>query len=147
METDAGKLAPAKQELIRQRAVAAVRNGMTHVKAAKVFGGTRHSVDRWIKAYGTDEAAVLKTRKCGPKGERSRFQGWQAATICNHIRDRHPVQLKLPFVLWTADAVRQLSSLSCETFEDSSTVANVIPIWLGDTFKKNQSFIQRPDAW
>ena len=108
METDARKLAPATQELIRYRAVAAVRNGITHVRAAEIFGVTRHSVDRWVKAYDTGGTAALKARKRGPKGERSRLQGWQAATICNLIRDRHPEQLKLPFVLWTAEAVRQL---------------------------------------
>jgi transposase len=108
VKTDARKLAPGTQELIRRKAVGAVENGMTHVKAARVFGVTRHSVDRWIKTYRVSGADALRVQKRGPKGERSRLRGWQAAAVRSLIRDRHPEQLKLPFVLWTADAVRQL---------------------------------------
>ncbi len=46
MKTDARKLSPATQEQIRRKAVAAVEKGMARVKAAEVFGVTRHSVDR-----------------------------------------------------------------------------------------------------
>ncbi len=108
MKTDARKLSPATQEQIRRKAVAAVEKGMTRVKAAEVFGVTRHSVDRWVKAYRASGPDVLKVRKRGPKGERAKLRGWQAAAVCGLIRDRHPEQLRLPFVLWTADAVRQL---------------------------------------
>ncbi len=41
-----------------------------------------------------------------PKG--GKLLGWQAATICNLIRDRCPDQMKFPFALWTREAVGQL---------------------------------------
>lgn len=129
METDARKLTPATQEQIRRRAVAAVIHGMTHVKAAEVFGVTRHSVDRWVKAYKTAGTAALTARKRGPKGERSRLQGWQAATICNLIRDRHPEQIKLPFVLWTAEAVRQLIHRKFNIRVSARTVRRYLARW------------------
>jgi len=129
MKTDGRKLAPATQELIRQRAVTAVGNGMTHVKAAEVFGVTRHSVDRWIKAYSIAGEDALKARKRGPKGEQSRLKGWQAATICNLIRDRHPEQLKLPFVLWTAEAVRQLIHRRFKLRVSARTVRRYLVRW------------------
>lgn len=146
METDARKLAPAAQELIRQRAVRAVQNGMTHIKAAEVFGVTRHSVDRWVKAYGTKGTAALKARKRGPKGERSRLHGWQAATICNLIRDRHPEQLKLPFVLWTADAVRQLIYRMFKLRVSERTVRRYLARWGFTPQKPVRRAYERSDA-
>jgi len=108
MKTDARRLAPATQEEVRRKAVAAVEQGMTRVKAAEIFGVTRHSVDRWVKAWRVGGAEALNAHKRGPKGECARLRGWQAATVVRRITDRHPEQLKLPFVLWTADGVRQL---------------------------------------
>lgn len=146
METDGRKFAPATQELIRQRAVAAVGNGMTHVKAAEVFGVTRHSVDRWVKAYNTAGADALKAGKRGPKGEQSRLKGWQAATICNLIRDRHPEQLKLPFVLWTAEAVRQLIYRKFKLRVSTRTVRRYLVRWGFTPQKPVRRAYERDDA-
>ena len=82
--------------------------GMRQTEAAAVFDVTRQAVGKWMKAYRTGGDAALAARTRGPKAGGGKLQGWQAATICNLIRDRHPEQLKLPFYLWTSDAVRQL---------------------------------------
>ena len=108
MKTDARKLSPSTQEEIRRKAVAAVHAGMTQTKAAQVFGVAQKTIWMWLKAFCTGGPEALQARKRGPKGERTTLKGWQSAVICNIIRDRHPEQLKLPFVLWTAGAVRQL---------------------------------------
>ncbi len=50
----------------------------------------------------------MAPRKRGPKEGGNKLKGWQAAVICNVIRDRHPEQIKLPFVLWTSEAIRML---------------------------------------
>lgn len=146
MKTDARKLTPAMQELIRQRAVAAVGNGMTHVKAAEVFGVTRHSVDRWIKTYRAAGVDALKAKKRGPKGEQSRLKGWQAATICNLIRDRHPEQLKLPFVLWTAEAVQQLIHRRFKLHVSGRTVRRYLSRWGFTPQKPVRRAYERDDA-
>ena len=50
---------------------------------------------------------ALKAKKRGrPKG--GKLKGWQSAVIKNLIRDRCPDQLKMPFALWTREAVGQL---------------------------------------
>lgn len=126
---DARRLAPSTQEEIRRKAVAAVDNGMTRVKAAEVFGVTRHSVDRWVNAYRVGGADALKAHKRGPKGEQAKLKGWQAAAICNLIRDRHPEQLKLPFVLWTADAVRQLIQRKYKVRVSARTARRYLARW------------------
>jgi len=108
MKHDARKLSPSAQEELRRRAVAAVRGGMKPVAAVKVFGVARKTLWQWLKAYAQSGAPALAAKKRGPKGEAGKLKGWQAAAIGNLIRDRHPEQLKLPFVLWTSEAVRRL---------------------------------------
>jgi transposase len=109
MKNDARRLSPEAQEALRRRAVAAVRSGaMMQTAAARIFGVARKTVWLWVKAQRQGGDAALAARKRGPKGGHGKLQGWQAATVCNLLRDRHPEQLKLPFYLWTSEAVRQL---------------------------------------
>jgi transposase len=108
MKRDARKLQPIVQEELRRRAVAAIHGGMRQVEAAEVFGVARKTVWQWLTAYATSGDSGLAARKRGPKGGGGKLKGWQAAAICNLIRDHHPEQLKLPFVLWTSEAVQRL---------------------------------------
>lgn len=108
MMRDARSLAPEAQAVLRRRAAKAVSRGMKQTEAAATFGVTRQAVGKWMKVYRKGGDAALVVKKRGPKGARTKVKGWQAAMVCNLIRDRHPEQLKLPFFLWTSDAVRQL---------------------------------------
>jgi transposase len=81
---------------------------MLLAEAARVFGVCRQAVYNWLARADSGGDKALAPRKRGPKDGGHKLKGWQAATICNLICDRHPEQLKLPFVLWTSDAVRQL---------------------------------------
>jgi len=106
--TDFRSFTPEAQEVIRIRAVEAVRAGMMKFKAAEVFGVSRRAVSSWLRAYlqGGEEALKAKPRGRPPGG--GKLKPWQCATIVNLITDRHPDQLKLPFYLWTRQAVCQL---------------------------------------
>jgi len=109
MKNDARRLAPEAQEALRRRAVAVVlAREMTQAAASTAFGVARKTVWLWLEAHRQGGEAALAARKRGPKGGHGKLKGWQAATVCNLIRDRHPDQLKLPFFLWTSDAVREL---------------------------------------
>lgn len=108
MEKDARSLTPDAQAALRWRAVKALRGGMLLSEVARFFGVCRQAIYNWMARADSGGDAALSPRKRGPKEGRGKLKGWQAATICNLIRDRHPEQLKMPFVLWTSDAVRQL---------------------------------------
>ena len=105
--TDARSLPAVAQADIRIKAVKAVLNGKKQVEVAEMFGVTRQAVGKWIKAYREDGAKSLKAKKQGrPKG--GSLLPWQAAQIARTILDRTPEQLKLPFYLWTREAVADL---------------------------------------
>jgi len=105
---DARGLPPGAQEDLRRRVVAAViGQKMSQVEAARTFGVSRMSIHNWLRAVEDGGFSALKARKRGPKGG-SRLAGYQAATVVRLIEDRCPDQLRMPFALWTREAVGEL---------------------------------------
>lgn len=103
---DARSLAPKAQEALRKKAVKAVLGGRTRTEVAEIFGVTRQTVALWVKAYQADGEKGLEARPRGRrKGAGSRLQPWQKAQIAKTLRDKMPDQVKLPFYLWTREAV------------------------------------------
>jgi transposase len=105
---DARRLSPQAQEDLRRRVVAAVLDQqLSQVEAARTFGVSRMSIYNWLGAVEEAGRSALKAHKRGPKGG-LRLAGHQAATVVRMIEDRCPDQLRLPFALWTREAVGQL---------------------------------------
>ena len=100
-------LAPDAQEELRFRVVQALRGGRRKSPAARSFGVSRSSIDRWLSIVELGNITSLKSKRRGrPKG--TRLAPYAAATTVRLITDRCPDQLKLPFALWTREAVQQL---------------------------------------
>lgn len=101
---DARSLSSSAKEHIRQLAVKAVLDGQKQKEVAKLFGVTPQAVCRWVKEYRLQGKGALKSKPQGrPKG--GKLLPWQAAQIAKVVIDHHPEQLKLPFYLWTREAV------------------------------------------
>ena len=129
MKKDARSLSQQAQEALRRRAVHAILDGMKQVEAARVFGVTRQAVGIWMRKYREGGEKALRAGTRGRPRTGGRLKGWQAATICTLIRDRHPEQLKLPFVLWTAGAVRQLIRRRFQIRYSVRTVQRYLKAW------------------
>jgi transposase len=100
-------LSPDAQEDLRFRVVRAIRAGMKKSVAARTFGVSRTSIDRWLAVVGLGNITSLKSKPRGrPKG--TRLAPHEAATTVRLVTDRCPDQLKLPFALWTREAVQRL---------------------------------------
>ena len=85
--------------------------GYTKLEAALALGVTRQNVGRWCRMYEDGGIEALKLGRRGRRqGEQTKLQGWQCGTIVRIIAEKTPDQLKMPFVLWTAAAVRDLIS-------------------------------------
>jgi transposase len=109
---DGRKLTSEQQYLIRETAVKMRFNqGYTKLEIALALGVTRQNVGKWCTLYeeGGFEALELGRRGRRP-GEQTKLKGWQCGTIVQIIMEKTPDQLKMPFVLWTAAAVRDLVS-------------------------------------
>lgn len=109
MKQDARKLDLVGKEDLRRRTVGAVtQQGMSKAEAARVFGVSRTSVHTWVALYEQHGESGLTPKRPGKSKGGGRLQGWQAATIVNIIRDYCPEQFKMPFALWTREAVGDL---------------------------------------
>jgi len=104
---DARTLSPSAQEALRKRVVSAVEDGMSQTEAAGVFKVARGTINRWCQAFRKRGERALVGKKRGRK-KSILLEPWQAATTVRMITDRCPDQLKLPFVLWTRQAVAEL---------------------------------------
>ena len=106
-EHDARHLSPDAQEALRRRVVRAVEGGASQAEAARVFGVSRQSVNAWMgkqRRGGGD--ALCSGRRGRPSSPR--LLPREEAKAVRLIAGRCPDQLKLPFALWTREAVQRL---------------------------------------
>ena len=80
---------------------------MSQTEAASVFQVARGTINRWHQAYRARGERALVGKKRGRR-KSIVLEPWQAATVVRMITDRCPDQLKLPFMLWTREAVGTL---------------------------------------
>lgn len=104
---DFRSLSSETQEDIRRKAVKATISGKTHTETAQLFCVSRETVSRWVKRHKVGGSKALKANRRGRPPSIS-LAPWQAAQIVRAITDRCPDQLKLPFCLWTREAVSKL---------------------------------------
>lgn len=105
---DTRSLSSDAQENQRLKAVRAVLAGKKQVVVAKLFSVSVQAVCTWVKTVNKDGFKALKAKLRGrPKGDGA-LKPWQAAVLVRMLQSRHPDQLKLPFCLWTREAVAQL---------------------------------------
>lgn len=143
---DARSLSASAQELLRRRAVRAVLSGQRQIEVAALFGVTRQAVANWLRAHRGGGLRALKARRQGrPTG--GRLDDRQAAVIVRLIRDRRPDQLKLPFYLWTREAVAQLIEQRWGLALSVWTVGRYLAAW-GFTPQKpvRRAFERDPEA-
>ena len=126
--TDTRRLPPDAQEALRFRVMEAWRGGMKPAVAARTFGVSRSSIWNWRKRVALGNITSLRSQKRGrPKG--TQLAPHQAATTVRMITDRCPDQLKLPFALWTREAVRQLLAQRCGVEVSVRTVGRYLARW------------------
>lgn len=96
------------QEETRFRIVAYLKKKSgTQKQASEIFGVTERTVNKVWNKYKQFGKKSLSNKKRGVQGGK-KINGRQAAEIRNLIKDKLPDQLKLPFGLWTREAVQQL---------------------------------------
>ena len=125
---DARSLPSVAQEDLRRKVIQAVMEGKKQVEVAELFGVTRQAVGKWVRRYREGGRRALRAQQRGrPRG--GSLQPWQAAQIAKAVVDRYPDQLKLPFYLWTREAVAELIEQKYEIRLSVWTVGRYLSRW------------------
>lgn len=128
--TDARKLDAAAQQLLRRQVVQAVRAGMSQAEAAGTFGASPRAVSKWMRLYRKGGRGALALKRRGRRiGEGRRLNARQSARIRALIIGKLPDQLKLPFYLWTREAVAQLIQREYGLTVSLVTVGRYLKAW------------------
>ena len=128
------------------RAIKAVLEGQKQKDVAWILGVTVQSVSKWVKRYREEGSKGLKAKKQGrPRG--GSLLPWQAGQIVNTVQGRCPDQLRLPFLLWTRDAVSLLIEARFGLRLSVWTVGRYLARW-GFTPQKplRRAYEQNPEA-
>jgi transposase len=145
-QPDFRSLNPQAQEAIRFQAMASLKQGRSKTEVAAIFGVSRQAVHGWIAQHKRGGAQALRARRRGrPVG--GRLSSKQQRLICGLIEDHCPDQLKLPFYLWTREAVGHLIARRVGVELSVWTVGRLLGRW-GFTPQKptRRAFEQDPKA-
>ena len=143
---DGRSLSREAQAAIRLLAVAAVQQGAPVGQTAKQFGVNRGTVSMWLKKRREGgETALRKKRQGRPLGKK--ISAARARVVMRAIVDHTPDQLKLPFALWTREAVRDLIGKKFQLRVSVMTAGRWLKSW-GMTPQKpvRKAFEQDPEA-
>lgn len=128
---DARKIEPKQQETIRFSAIRMrYEEGYTQREIATALGVSRTEVVRWCRKYEKHGLDALRAKRRGkPSGKHGALTGWQCAAVIKIISESMPDQLKMPFVLWTRAAVRDLIAERYGVTLALTTLGNYLRRW------------------
>jgi transposase len=107
-KTDLRKLDSSARETLRKTVTRLHKQGHSQTQLCHELGLRPATVCAWVARYkGGGEQALLDKKTGRPTGIGRSLSSDQAARIQKQIIDKTPDQLKLPFALWSADAVRR----------------------------------------
>jgi transposase len=128
---DARKLSQEAQEALRLRAIKMVMSdSFTRTAVAAILGVSRVAVSNWVIKYKKEGLGAVQKKKRGRRSQDMKLlQPYQCALIVNLIKDRCPDQIKLPFMLWTREAVGMLIEQRFGIKLAVRTVGNYLKRW------------------
>jgi transposase len=106
-DTDARTLSPQTQYELRKLVIRLRKKEMANKQVAEIVGTTESHASAIWRAYERDGMEAIKPKVRGRRhGAKRRLTAEQETAIQKLLVDKTPDQMKLPFALWTRDAVR-----------------------------------------
>ncbi len=145
---DARKLGSDAQLELRHRAVALRRNGLKHGEIAELLDVSDSAVRKWWALY---RRGGMKAMRLGRRGRQMgtcrSLNKEQERQVKRMIVDKMPEQMKMPFALWTRQAVQELIERTHGVKMPIRSVGNYLARW-GFTPQRpcKQAYEQQPAA-
>src|SRR5512139_307280 len=145
---DARRLNQEAQYQMRRQVVRLRKRGMKYKEIGEVVGITATYACTIFKRYERNGAGAIAKRQRGRRpGEQLTLKEGQAAALQKMIIDKTPDQLKMPYALWTRQAVQQLIKQQYKIAMPIRTVGEYLKRW-GFTAQKpaKRAYEQNPKA-
>lgn len=127
---DARTIPPEQLYERRKQAVELRKKGLSFIEIGKIVGVRRDVVGQWYSMWQQGGMKALKVGKAGaPKGSGQRLNQYEQERIRKILVQEAPDQLKLPFALWTREAVRQLIEQTYGINMPIRTVGHYLKQW------------------
>jgi len=127
---DARKLGSGAQLELRRRAVTLRRKGLRHGEIAGMLDVSDSAVRKWCALYRHGGMRALRLRRRGRrKGACRTLTPERERDLKRMIIDKTPEQLKMPFALWTRQAVQELMDRVCGVKMPIRSVGNYLLRW------------------
>ena len=110
-KTDGRKLSHESLEEIRIRSVRQIEKGESPEILAKTLGFSPRAVYNWIAKYREGGIDALRAKRV--PGRPPKLSGRDVQWLVRTITDKTPLQLRLPFALWTREIIRDLIRDRC----------------------------------
>ncbi|WP_132013675.1 helix-turn-helix domain-containing protein, partial [Hydrogenispora ethanolica] len=106
---DARRHSPKTQFEIRKQVIRLRKQAISNKLIAEGLGITERTASRiWQRYLAEGESAIKLGRRGRRKGEQRKLTAEQESEIKKVIIDKTPDQLKLPYALWTREAIQRL---------------------------------------
>lgn len=147
IERDFRKLSPSVQAELRLVAVNLVLSGKSRIEAAEAVGVNRRFVGNWVRGFeAAGEASLSGGRRGRRPGEQKALNTRQEAMIRRMIVGQCPDQLKLPFALWTREAVGELVARKTGVRLSVCAIGSYLAAWGFTAQKPIRRATERDDA-
>ena len=128
--TDARTLSRDTQEVLRKRVVIAVEEKrLKQLDAVEIFDVSLAAITKWVRIYRKQGLKGLNKKRQGRPTESGKLKGWQASWLVRTITDKCPEQLKMPWVLWTREAIQHLIKEKFGVELSISSVSRLLKKW------------------
>lgn len=147
-KVDARTLSPETQYEIRKQVIRLRKKGISNNDVAECLGiSPSHASTIWQNYLKNGDKSIKLGIRGRRQGEKRHLLPDQEREIKKLLIDRTPDQLKLPFALWTRDAVRILIKQQCGLEMPIRTVGEYLKRW-GFTAQKptKKAYEQKPEA-
>ena len=147
MKRDARKLSPETQYEIRRQAVSYHKQGVKNREIARRLEVDETTIGQWLKIYRENGLRALKPKKRGPKvGVHKKLSPKQQDRIKKQLIDKTPEQLKMPFALWSREAIVSLIKDLTGLELDRRLVGEYLRDWGFTIQRPTKQAYQRNDA-
>ena len=120
--------ADARKELKRV-AIRLFKTCNNRTQVSKELGVARVTINQWVASYLKHGLLVGEKKRGKPIGGGRRLSADQEQLIQQKIIDKTPDQYKLPFALWTNDAVKRLIEQDFQIHLPQRTVCDYLNRW------------------